>query len=150
MIATLLPLTAHALLATCTVGATSVAFGAYDPSSGTALDSTGTITVNCTTTLGLGLLVNWDILLSTGGSGGYSPRRLQSGANTLNYNLYSSAARTAVWGDTTASTVKVSDSVLVVIGGISQQYTVYGRVPALQNVAAGNYTDTITITLNYN
>lgn len=148
--AALAPATAHALLATCTVGATSVAFGAYNPASGTALDSTGTITVNCTTSLGLGLLVSWDILLSTGGSGGYAPRRLQSGANTLSYNLYNSSAYSSVWGDTTASTVKVSDNATVVIAGISKQYTMYGRIPALQNVAAGTYTDTITVTLNYN
>jgi spore coat protein U-like protein len=139
---------AYALLQSCSVSATALSFGTYDPSSGTARDSTGTVTVTCTALI-LGLSASWDILLSTGSSGSFTPRRLFSGGNSLQYNLYISAGRTQVWGDTTGGTAKVSDSQSVLVGTNQYSYTAYGRIPALQNLAPGTYTDTITVTLNY-
>jgi spore coat protein U-like protein len=54
-----------------------------------------------------------------------------------------------VWGDATGGTAKVSDSQFLVIGTNQYSYTTYGRIPALQNLAPGTYTDTITVTVNY-
>ncbi|MFL6602641.1 MAG: spore coat U domain-containing protein [Steroidobacteraceae bacterium] len=139
---------AYASLQSCGVSATAVAFGSYDPSSATARDSTGTITVTCTATL-LGIGASWDIPLSTGGSGSFTPRRLFNGGNSMQYNLYINAARTQVWGDATGGTAKVSDSQFVLVGTSQYSYTTYGRIPALQNLGPGTYTDTITVTLNY-
>jgi spore coat protein U-like protein len=139
---------AYALLQSCSVSATALAFGSYDPSSATARDSTGTITVTCTATL-LGISASWDILLSTGSSGSFTPRRLFNGGNSMQYNLYTNAARTQVWGDGTGGTANVSDSQLVAVGTTPYSYTTYGRIPALQNLGPGTYTDTITVTLNY-
>jgi spore coat protein U-like protein len=99
--------------------------------------------VTCT----VGISASWDILLSTGSSGSFTPRRLFSGGNSMQYNLYINAGRTQVWGDATGGTVKMSDSQLVVVG--TNQYSVYGRIPALQDLPPGTYTDTITVTLNY-
>jgi len=67
----------------------------------------------------------------------------------MQYNLYTSAARTQIWGDATGGTAKVSDSQLLVFGTSQHSYTTYGRIPALQDLAPGTYTDTITVTLNY-
>jgi spore coat protein U-like protein len=139
---------AYALLQSCSVSATALSFGTYDPSSATARDSTGMVTVTCTATL-LGISASWDILLSTGSSGSFTPRRLFSGGNSLQYNLYINAGRTQVWGDATGGTAKVSDSHFLVIGTNQYSYTTYGRIPALQNLAPGTYTDTITVTVNY-
>jgi spore coat protein U-like protein len=72
-----------------------------------------------------------------------------NGGNSMQYNLYTNAARTQVWGDGTGGTAKVSDSQLVVVGTSQYSYTAYGRIPALQNLGPGTYTDTITVTLNY-
>lgn len=137
---------AQALLATCTVSATTVAFGSYNPFNASNTDSTGTISVACS---GLGVLVNYTIKLSTGGSGSYSPRRMSSGGNTLNYNLYTTSGRTTTWGDGTGGTGTISDGYTLSIGTTTRPYTVYGRVPALQNVRSGAYTDTITVTVDY-
>jgi len=38
---------------------------------------------------------------------------------------------------------------LVVLLGVTVNHTVYGRVPALQNVAVGSYSDNITVTLTF-
>ena len=138
---------AYALLQSCSVSATAMSFGAYDPTSATARDSTGTVTVTCTATLGIS--ASWDILLSTGSSGSFSPRRLFSGGSSLQYNLYTSSGRTQVWGDGTAGTGKVSDSHPLLVGTSQYSYTTYGRIPALQDLAPGTYTDTITVTVNY-
>lgn len=104
--------------------------------------------MTCTAIL-VGVSASWDILLSTGSSGSFSPRRLFSGGNSLLYNLYTSAGRTQVWGDGTAGTAKVSDSQLLLVGTNQYSYTTYGRIPALQDRAPGAYMDTITVTVNY-
>lgn len=131
---------------TCTVSATGVNFGVYNPLSGTPDDATGTVTMTCN--LLVGLFNSWTVALSTG-NGSYSPRRLKNGANSLNYNLYTSAAHSSVWGDGSGSTTLVSDQALLVIGANINTYTVYGRIPAGQDAAAGSYTDTIVVTVNY-
>lgn len=131
---------------TCSISASAINFGGYAPQSGTATDATGTTTVTCSA-LVLGLAVAYEIQLSTGGSGSYAPRYMISGANHLNYNIYSNASRTQVWGDTTGGTVSVSDNYLLSVSPTVKNYTTYGRIWASQNVAAGSYTDSIVATV---
>ena len=64
-----LPQNAWAVLDSCTVSASGVGFGVYNPFSGSSLDSTGTVTVSCFGVLG-GV---FQVALSTGGSGTFSP-----------------------------------------------------------------------------
>lgn len=138
---------AHAV-ANCSVSATTVAFGGYNPFSATPLDSTGDIAVSCSLGGIISLLVSYEIKLATGGSGGYSPRRMSNGANTLNYNLYTTSGRGTIWGNGSSSGT-VSDSYLLGIGTTVRHYGVYGRVPALQNARSGGYLDSITVTVEY-
>jgi len=137
-----------ALLQNCSVSATAVNFGTYNPLSGSAAQSTGTVTVNCQVLL-VGLFVSWTVTLSTGSSGNYVARHLQSGANSLSYNLYTNAARTSVWGDGTNGTSVVSANPFLIVGSNTVNYTVYGGIPAAQDPPAGNYTDTLTVTMTY-
>ena len=74
----------------------------------------------------------------------YNPRTMLSGANTLNYNLYFNAARTNIWGDGTAGTVVWARNVN---RNTNYNRTVFGRIPAGQDAAAGAYTDTIVATI---
>jgi spore coat protein U-like protein len=122
----------------CVVNATAIAFGSYNVYATAPVDSTGTITYECTgggkTPIQIGLMP----------ASGNSPA-LQSGAERLAYNLYLNAARTAVWG----------------IGSNGTQYftgersktpvsvPVFARVPAQQDVAVGNYSDTVTVIINF-
>lgn len=145
----LAPVGAAQAVANCSVSATVLAFGAYNPFSATPLDSAGDITVSCSLGGLLSLLVSYEVKLATGGSGGYSPRRMSNGANTLNYNLYTNSGRSTVWGNGSGSTATISDGYLLGLGTTVRHYAVYGRVPALQNTRSGGYLDSITVTVEY-
>ena len=125
--------------AACTVSTTSVNFGAYDPKSGTADDSTGSVEVTCDKGPHP---KNSTIALSPGNSGTYAARQMESGANILTYNLYSNAARSQIWGDGSGGSFTLGYNA-------SGTFTVYGRIPALQNVQAGTYSDSLTVTITF-
>ncbi len=129
----------------CTITATGVAFGAYNPQAAGADNGTGTIALACAT--GVTAPV---VTLSPGLYGSYAVRRMGSGANRLNYNLYSNSARTTIWGDGTSGTVAVTFTGGTVSGGQRHfSRSVFGRIPALQNVQAGTYGDTIIVTVTF-
>jgi spore coat protein U-like protein len=121
----------------CTIAATPVAFGAYDPVSanGTAAaaaTATGTVTVACTR--GQTYRVSLD-----DGANYSAGRRMQLGASGeyLSYELYQDAAFGTVWNTTNqvAGSATSRDSVAL---------TVYGRLPGGQDVPVGAYLDTVT------
>ena len=135
---------------TCSLSATTTAFGIYAPASASPNDTTGTITVTCSADVA-SLPITYTLALSAGGSGSYATRLMSAGAATLQYQLYADAARTSVWGDGTAGTGTVSGGfTLSVINSVSAQHTVYGRMPPLQSSAvAGTYSDLVVVTLSY-
>lgn len=145
----LAPTGAAQAAATCSVSASVLAFGSYNVFSATPRDSTGDVAVSCSVGGLISLLVSYEIKLSAGGSGTFSPRRMSSGANTLNYNLYTTNGRTTVWGSGSSGTGTVSDGYLLGVGTTVRHYAVYGRVPALQNARAASYLDSITVTVEY-
>jgi spore coat protein U-like protein len=122
--------------ADCSISTTSVAFGNYDVFSATPRDATGTVQISCTPRADI------QVTLSRGSSAVFDPRTLRSGTNILNYNLFRNAARTQIWGDGSAGT-------LTFIGNNTRTttQTIYGRVPASQDAAVGNYSDTIVATV---
>jgi spore coat protein U-like protein len=128
--------------ANCTVSTTSVAFGNVNAVSGSNYDATGTVSVTCTSGSG------WSASASVGGGSGatFTTRRMTSGANTLNYTLYTDSGRNTVWGDGTGTTGTLSGTG----NGAAQTLTVYGRVPSGQTtVPAGSYADTVSVTVTY-
>lgn len=136
----------------CDVSSNGVGFGDYDPLATAADDSTANVEVTCTRViLQDPFRVDYTLSLSRGGSGSYAPRRMSSGANRLNYNLYRDAARAQVWGDGTASTGVVAGTANFNWFQTSQTntHTAYGRMPALQNAATGSYSDTIVVTISF-
>jgi spore coat protein U-like protein len=138
----------------CSVSASGVAFGTYDPSIATPDDSTGSVVVTCTYTgPGGSDTANYTVTLSTGTSGSYAPRKLAAGASRLNYNLFRDAAYAQVWGNASAGTAIITGSLKVGPGAGNRTRTathvVYGRIPQLQDADVGNYTDTILVTLTF-
>lgn len=143
-------LVSASVTATCTIATTPVAFGTYDPTSVTALNGTGAVTVLCTNgtpgyiTLGQG--ANPD-----GASTDAIPLRQMAGgaagAGRLAYLLYSEGTRTDVWGNTGTTGLAHSGD------GTSTALTVYGTIPAAQNVIAGSggtaYADTVVATVTF-
>lgn len=151
---------AHAAPGVCngaTVTSTPVAFGNYDPISGAAVTSTGTITLTCGGKTANPII---SVQLSAGDSGVFSQRYMKdttTGVNTLNYNLYIDAtyAATSIWGDGTSGTQDPGGTTSGVGGANTLVVTVYGQIPANQDPSAGctvtgcSYSDTITITINF-
>ncbi len=135
----LVPVFSHA---GCTVSTTGIAFGSYNPIDTIPIDSQGIITIYCTTnektTTSISVSQN---------SGGFNPRKMKNaaGSDLLNYNLYTDAARTIIWGDGTGGTKTVSARV----NRTTVNLTIYGRIPAGQDVSVGQYTDSLVITVNY-
>jgi spore coat protein U-like protein len=143
----LVPTMARAAV-TCTASATAVAFGVYNPFFGSPLDTTGTVTVTCSTTFID--LVSYTVSLSRGGGSSYAGRRMNSGSNLLSYQLYTDAARSQIWGDGSGGTSTNAYSGILIFTPITNTHTVYGRIPAAQTtVIPGSYTDTITVTVSY-
>lgn len=141
--------------ASCTITTlTGAAFGGYDPisaNSASPLDGVATATIDCTSTKKSETL-NVSVSLSTGLSGSYSTRQMQgtNPLNTLNYNLYIDAARTQIMGNGTGGSVTDNGSASISKNSpVSFTETIYGRVPAGQDTAVGNYNDTLIYTLNF-
>jgi spore coat protein U-like protein len=72
--------------------------------------------------------------------------KLATGTELLNYNLFTNAARTTIWGDGTAGTSRVSRNLR---RNQPVNLTVYGRIPAGQDVRIGSYSETLTVTITY-
>ena len=111
----------------CTLTVTTLNFGTY---AGALLNGTATGRVTCTG--------GWNIPMYTGtGAGASETIRYMTGPNgyELSYKLFTDAARTNNWADTTGNELT---------GTGNTNITVYGQVTAGQVVAPGTYTDTMT------
>jgi spore coat protein U-like protein len=126
--------------AACTISATDLAFGTYSPAAALPTDGSSTVTTTCT----LAAPYNIGLNAGTGAGATVAARKMTSGANLLTYSLFQDAARLVVWGNTIGT-----DTVALVGTGLVVPTTVFGRIPALQNVAVGSYTDTITATVTF-
>jgi spore coat protein U-like protein len=131
--------------AACVVTAPALSFGPYDGLSGAPATTSATAVVTCneapppTVTMELG---------PSAVSGGFFPRQMRndSGSDRLAYNFYVDAGGATVWGDGTGGTATRSDRVFK---NKPWTVTLYGRIPAGQDVSAGSYSDTLTITINF-
>ncbi|HYI48983.1 MAG TPA: spore coat U domain-containing protein [Allosphingosinicella sp.] len=137
------PLTVNATVtANCTVSTSPLAFGDVDSTSASDVDAAGGLSITCTN--GSGWTASADVGSGSGAS--FANRRMTSGANLLNYNIYTTAARTVVWGDGTGSTATIGGTG----SGSAQAVTVYGRVAGGQtSVPIGSYADTVSVTVTY-
>jgi len=135
-----------AVASTCTVSANPLSFGTYLPGQGT-MSASATLAVLCTKG------APFSVALNAGTGGGTVAQRVMTmGANTLAYNLYTTAAHTTVWGDGTRSSATVSGIGRGLANAAAITQTVYGQVPdspANVNLAPGLYTDIVTVTVSY-
>ena len=111
-----------------------------------SLTGNTTVSVRCTKN------TPYTVALNAGStSGGTLAQRLMgSGVNTLQYNLYTSAAATTIFGDGTGSTGTGTGTGAGV--ATPSTFTVYGQLPdSATNQAAvpGSYSDTVTVTVTY-
>lgn len=129
------------VLKSCAVTALPLAFGNYDANATADDTATTTLTIICTPG------TSFQTGLSAGGGTGatVSARSMTSGTNSLNYGLYQDAAHNVNWGNTPGTDTPAP--VVAAVGAATQ--TVYGSIPAGQNVPLGVYQDTISVTVTY-
>lgn len=126
--------------AVCEVTSSDLAFGTYNPKASSPHQITTLIRATCTPGS------SYQVGLNEGTTPGatVNQRKMASGSNALNYQLYSDAGRVSIWGNTQGT-----DTVTGVGTGLSQDHTVFGAIPAAQGVPAGDYSDTITVRVYY-
>ena len=134
--------TASPAMAACSVSVTGVAFGAYDTLTPANDDSAGSLTAVCHPSD-----QSIEVWISGGSSGSVLARTMRNGAEVLNYNLYTDAGRTIVWGDGSSGNALNLNNGTVSGGQRTFSQPIYGRIPALQAVGAGTYNDTLVVTV---
>lgn len=130
----------------------NLAFGTYEVDSSVHRDSQMQLTVTCDRNGGP-QLVTVNVRMGPGlysGAGG-SRRMVLAGApvDYLAYGLYRDAGRSSPWGttdgvDTMLQTLDIPNKT-----SRSATFVVYARMPAGQDVAAGNYSDSVQATILY-
>lgn len=121
----------------CSLDGGAMDFGEYLSGQPNDLDVLGQINfVNCSGYMTLSL--------DGGSNGSVADRYMTLGDHQLKYQLYRSPTRTAIWGEG-------GDAREVTLLGPPQSRSidVYGRIPKLQYVPDGLYTDVITVTLTF-
>lgn len=138
----------------CSVFSSTLNFGSYDVLSPTPTDSTTNVLIIClrdpppnTET------VAYTLSLSVG-AGSYAARTMNRGAATIEYNLYTSPAMTVatVWGNGTGGSTTVGGTMAPLTASAPirlASHTIYGRLPARQDIPVGTYTGNVVLTINY-
>lgn len=142
LLATGIALTAAAAAeAACTITTTAVTFGSYNVFAASADDGTGQISYRCTGPRPPLVTIHLD----KGGSPSFSPRQMRKGSATLGYNLYLDSTRSTIWGDGTGGTQIYTQANPPL--GRNINVSIFGRIPASQDVSAGTYSATVTATI---
>lgn len=92
---------------------------------------------------------SYDIALNVGtGGGDFTARKLSNGAETLDFNVYTDASRSAIWGDGSGGTGVLSGTSTG--GNVADPLVVYTRVFGSQTgKPEGTYSSTITATATF-
>jgi spore coat protein U-like protein len=151
LLAAALPLASAQAATFCGGNNVSISLGAYDGFQPTALDSSGTLVVTCfrsggppTTTVTVGLGPS-----SVSGTIATRQLLLVAGTDRLDYNLYRNAGRTLVWG-TTVGADTVSQNITVPNNAANSiSFMLFARINAAQDVRAGTYNDSLTVTVTF-
>lgn len=119
----------------CSVNTEPVLFDPYDTLSGLGSNGVGAVHVTCDGA--------YDVTVALGGGdGGGGVRSMHSGMDRLDYELYADPARLIPWGDGAGAAERSAT-------GPDARLTVYGRIPARQNVPAGSYSDSVLVTVSF-
>lgn len=113
------------------------------------MDSTSSIVLRCSKGTPYTIKLNAETT-----SGSTVTQRLMAPTTTgnpdiLDYNLYTTATHTTIWGDGTSGTVTVTGTGNGVGAAQTITHTVYGQIPAGQDVSPDTYNDTISVTVEF-
>ncbi len=136
-----------AVTATCSISTVDMNFGNYDPittHATTPLDVNGSVTITCTK----GAATYIDLSPGSNAANAVGTTRAMStaGPDYLSYELYQENTFTTVWGVGNPGNAFVPP---VAPSKAPRSFTIYGRIPAGQDRTVGNYSDTVTATVNF-
>lgn len=123
--------------ASCTITGNTLTFPNY---SGSAVTGSATLGFTCTNG------TSYTIGLGAGQASGatVTTRKMQSGANLLNYSLLQTSGG-ANWGNTPGTDTPAAATAT----GNAQTVTVFGSIPSGQTPPLGTYSDTVVATINF-
>ncbi|VVD66963.1 secreted pili protein involved in motility and biofilm formation [Pandoraea morbifera] len=121
-------ISANAAAQTCSVGAPTLAFTAFSPISGAALNATGTIPVTCTWPV-LGANPNVKVCLALNAA---QPLTLTNAANAIRFGLFVDAAHANTWGSSPGSMIALTMTAPLLGGTLTQNVSFYGKIDAAQ------------------
>jgi spore coat protein U-like protein len=136
------------IVASCTIGASNLAFGSQSVLAAD-VDSSSTISVVCTNT------TPYSVGLDNGLNYSGGTRRMKdTGAGTtyVNFGLYTDSGRSNAWTTTSSAASCTGGANTCALGtgnGTTQNITVYGRIPAQTTPAPATFNDTVTATITY-
>ena len=129
------------ILGACTITTTEMNFDNYD---GTETIATGKVKHNCTLSTATKITMGQGANAKSGSNDTTPLRRMKHGDNDyLEYFIYSDSGRATVWGNTEATSKGATGT------GAEAEVLVYGTLPASQAQPAGNYLDTILVTITF-
>jgi len=102
------------------------------------VDSSTTFGVTCTDAAA------YNIGMGPGQNASGGSNRMTDGTNFVSYALYQDAAYTTPWGNTVGSDTEARTGT-----GNAETVTVYGRVGPQTTPPAGNYSDTVAVTVTF-
>ena len=132
------------ITANCTITTTAVSFGAYDPISANAstpLTATGAINTTCTNGASATVTLDQGTNPDSGSTAAIPLRRMANGSNYMSYGLYSDNGYTDTFDGVTGVSVTGT--------GTQVATSVYGSIPAGQNLPTGAYADTVVATVTF-
>jgi spore coat protein U-like protein len=127
-----------------TVNSGTLNFGNYDPiqanSSSALQNSAVTIQAQC---MKSNTNAVWIGLKSTNNASTAGLGTLSVSGNNLPYTMYQNSGFTIVWGNLQTNGLSPA------VDGTVHTYPIYAQIPSGQNLPAGTYQDTITVTVHY-
>lgn len=116
-----------------------IAFGRKNPAANDKLsgNATGNITVRCPVNS------SFTVGLGAGQHNDGNSRRMCNGADCVVYELYQDSGHSLAWNDSDMKKTELSAT------GNNMSLTVYGNIPSQEWVKAGDYKDTVIVTLTY-
>lgn len=128
-------------VATCAISTTgTLPFGSYRVFDPAPSDSTASLTYVCTGVAG-------PVMIALTGMQPDGSRSLKNGPDMLAYNVFIDAGRSQPWGDGTFGSSQAMFPKPV--DGAVNTAVMYGRIPARQDVARGEYSDSIFAVINF-
>ena len=126
----------------CTVQNSTMNFGTLSVINGTNHDATASVSLTCT------IGADYTVSLDNGVNAGAGTQRFLSyddggAVHNIPYNLYSDSTRSNAWASAGVNPAGTAT-------GTAETVTVYGRIPSTaNNVMAGSYTDTVTVSITF-